>query len=310
MNGGKLKSLAVNLTLAAVSTVVFAGLLELGARVLGLDAGFFLIPRSTNCLRRDPLLSMSFRPDCTGDLAGTPIRTNSLGLRGPEPSADGALRILAAGDSCTWGWQVKEEQSYPSLLGRMLGDIAVQNTYEVINAGVPGYTSFQGLEYVRERGLALKPAVLLVSYGFNDVFPTGDVEVQIARERKLLPVLVADDLLLEHSSLYRWTRWRAEQKASRQREARVAVGKYRDNLERLIRMGREHGAKVMLVSFWGGYVPEQDYRHALLGVAKENSVPLVTYEGERIDAVHPTMQGYEDLAKRIANRLVFEAWVQ
>lgn len=310
MDGGKLKNLAVNLTLAAVSAVALVAALELGARVAGVGAGFFLLPSPSNCLRRDPLLSMSFRPSCRGELAGTPIRTNALGLRGPELRADGAVRILAAGDSCTWGWQVEEAASYPNVLERMLGDIAVQNAYQVINAGVPGYTSFQGLEYVRERGLALEPSILIIAYGFNDVFPNGDVERQIERERALIPVLRADDFLLYRSVLYRWTRWRAEAAASRRREPRVPVAKYERNLEGLIQSGREHGAKVLMVSFWGGYVPEQDYRQTVIRVAKNLGVPLVTYEGDRIDAVHPTVEGYASLAKRVANRLVFEAWVQ
>src|SRR5262249_9522286 len=134
-----------------------------------LDAGgFFLTPNPGNCLQRDPLLSMSFRPGCDGELALTPVHTNALGLRGPEGRDDRSVRVLAAGDSCTWGWRVAENQSFPRLLERLLGEMAIQNTYQVINAGVPGYTSFQGVEYLRERGLALKPSIVLISYGFND----------------------------------------------------------------------------------------------------------------------------------------------
>jgi lysophospholipase L1-like esterase len=238
------------------------------------------------------------------------VHTNQLGLRGPEVRGDGSVRVLAAGDSCTWGWRVRDDQSYPRVLERVLGETAIQNTYQVINAGVPGYTSFQGIEYVRARGVELAPAILIIAYGFNDVFPTGDVEEQIARERTWMPILRADDFLLNQSSIYRWARWRAEKRAERRREARVPLAKYERNLRGMIEIGRGRGAKVMLVSFWGPYVPEQDYRKTVIAVAKDLGVPLVTYEGERIDAVHPTVAGYEDLAKRVANRLIFEAWVQ
>jgi lysophospholipase L1-like esterase len=311
VGGGRLKTLAANLGLALASAAAAVFLIHLAGVLFHLDAGgFFLVPNQRNCLRRDPLLSMSFRPSCDGELSLTPVHTNDLGLRGAEPRDDGSVRVLAAGDSCTWGWRVAENQSYPSVLERMLGEMAIQNRYQVINAGVPGYTSFQGLEYVRERGVRLAPAILIVAYGFNDVFPTGDVEAQIARERAWMTVLRADDFLLNHSPIYRWTRWRAEAAASRRREPRVSVESYARNLRRMVEIGRESGAKVMLLSFWGPYVPEQDYRKALIAVAKDLGVPLVTYEGERIDAVHPTVAGYEDLAKRIANRLIFEAWVQ
>ena len=305
VNGGKSKSLAINLALAAVSTVFFAALLEIGVRAFGVDGGFFLLPSGPNCLRRDPLLSMSFRPGCRGELAGTPVRTNALGLRGPELRDDGSVRILAAGDSCTWGWQVAEGESYPSAERLLRRD---RDPEPLRGGGTPraGHTTSRSSSTCASRG---PPSPAITSPCFNDVFRRRRRE-QIESERAVQPFLRVDDFLLTRSSVYRWARWRAEEKASATREARVSVARYERNLERLVAMGREHGAKVMIVSFWGGYVPEQDYRHVVLRVAKKLKVPLVTYDGERIDAVHPTVEGYATLAKRVANRLVFEAWVQ
>ncbi len=67
------------------------------------------------------------------------IRTNALGLRGPElPAAkpDGEFRILALGDSVTMGWGVEEKHSYPPRLEEELGRRGHQ--VRVLNAGVPG----------------------------------------------------------------------------------------------------------------------------------------------------------------------------
>jgi hypothetical protein len=59
------------------------------------------------------------------------VSTNSRGLRGPE-FADTApgFRIVAYGDSVTFGWGVTEAESWPRRLSELLG-------VEVVNAGVP-----------------------------------------------------------------------------------------------------------------------------------------------------------------------------
>lgn len=57
------------------------------------------------------------------------VDTNSLGLRGPEP-APGGTRVLAVGDSVTFGWGVADDESWPA---RLSGELGVT----VLNGGVP-----------------------------------------------------------------------------------------------------------------------------------------------------------------------------
>jgi len=49
------------------------------------------------------------------------------------------------GDSCTAGHQLPTEKTYTKLLEKLLNREKGIKTFELINAGVPGYTSFQGL---------------------------------------------------------------------------------------------------------------------------------------------------------------------
>jgi hypothetical protein len=42
-------------------------------------------------------------PNCSATSEGASFRTNAFGRRGPEVADDGAVRILAIGDSCTFG---------------------------------------------------------------------------------------------------------------------------------------------------------------------------------------------------------------
>ena len=213
-NRGWLRRLVLDIALSL--TVVAALLLvaEVAARRLHLRSGYFVIPTEANCLRRSPSLGMEFRPNCattwndfllTG-ASGTTFATNELGLRDAALSEDGAARILALGDSCTWGWQVAQDAAYPQRLQRLLDTELGSGKYRVINAGAPGYTSYQGLVYLRDRGLALRPRVVIIAFGFNDALPTGDVEADLARQRDRFTLIELDDYFLGHSALWRWGR--------------------------------------------------------------------------------------------------------
>ena len=295
--------LRAKLALAAATVAGMVLLAEAVARVIGVDAPFFLIPRPDNCLQRSPTLSMEFRPTCDGTLEGTTFRTNRIGLRGPDLRADGARRILAVGDSCTFGWRVSDAESYPAQLEALLNQRAGGDRYQVINAGVPGYTSYQGLVYLREHGLALRPEIVVIGLGFNDTFPTGDVETQLARAPLTTPFFVVDDTLIYRSRFYRWMRWRANQLAPTDLPPRVTAEKYQENLAAMIQAVRATGASPLLISFWSVIGGQTGYRAALGAAAERAGVPVVTFNGLRMDIVHPTAGGYRDLSHDIADTL-------
>jgi lysophospholipase L1-like esterase len=299
------RGLVVNLLLAVVSPALVLLALEASARLLHVRTAVPLVPAPANCLRRSALLSMEFRPSCEGYLHDTPFHTNSVGLRGPELSGDRPTRILAAGDSCTWGWRVADHESYPAVLQALL-DRAVPGRYAVANAGVPGYTSHQGVVYLRERGLSLAPAIVLIDYGFNDQFEVGEIEAQLRLQRRLMPLLSLDDALLRRSVVYRRLR-QATQGTMGHQAVRVAPERYASNLREMVGLAHAHGARTLLVDFWP--LGDVRYRPALLAVSAEAAVPVVRYDGPLIDVVHPTVEGYRILAGRIWDRLAAEGYL-
>ena len=81
------------------------------------------------------------------EVAGTfRVSTDQNGLRTPLHTVQkpaGTFRVMTLGCSTTFGWGVDDAESYPAQLESILNTEG--HKVEVINAGQPGYTSFQGL---------------------------------------------------------------------------------------------------------------------------------------------------------------------
>lgn len=101
-----------------------------------------------------------------------PIRTNALGLRSAEvtlPKPEGVFRIIALGDSVTFGWGVREEDTYPAQLGELLAALHPDQRFEVINAGVSGYGTWQESAWLQQMAGQLQPDLVVVQVHLNDV---------------------------------------------------------------------------------------------------------------------------------------------
>ncbi|MBU8932505.1 MAG: SGNH/GDSL hydrolase family protein [candidate division Zixibacteria bacterium] len=98
---------------------------------------------------------------------------NSSGRRGPETQRQkSGLRIVALGNSCTFGWGVPWAQTWTAQLEPLVKE-QYGNTVEIINAGVPGYSSHQGRIYFEEELVHLDPDVVLICFGWNDHWAAG-----------------------------------------------------------------------------------------------------------------------------------------
>ena len=100
--------------------------------------------------------------------------SNSLGFRNPEfvlERAPGSFRVVCFGDSSTFGIGNDMPDTWPAQLEERLQAsllLAKYTRIEVINAGVPGYSSFQGLQHMRQELARLKPDLVMASYANND----------------------------------------------------------------------------------------------------------------------------------------------
>lgn len=103
-----------------------------------------------------------------------PVEINSQGLRGPETAYEkpsSTIRILNLGDSIVMGWGVREESTYGRQLEKLLNDDEGDDMhYEVINAGVPGWSLDNALAYLQAEGLKYEPDLIVLDLTIaNDI---------------------------------------------------------------------------------------------------------------------------------------------
>lgn len=119
----------------------------------------------TGLVVADPHLIWRLKPVPSG-----PGRTNELGLRDTPYRASADVTVLVLGDSVSWGDSVGDvQQVYPQRLERLLEEQMPGRVVEVVNAGVPGYSTFQERRYLERDGLALSPDLIVLQFCLNDL---------------------------------------------------------------------------------------------------------------------------------------------
>ncbi len=168
------QSLLFRLAASLFCLLAFLAAVELVVRAVGIDTTFqnrfFVLNRALDypdVFQKDCDLFWRFRPDqvvTSKFFEGKTYRINSLGLRGEEiKSCKAGKRILALGNSCTFGWGISYAQTYPERLEALLG-----GGCEVINGGIPGYSSFQGRRFFEKELISLQSDIILILFAWND----------------------------------------------------------------------------------------------------------------------------------------------
>jgi lysophospholipase L1-like esterase len=210
------------------------------------------------------------------------VHVSGVGFRGPEPVSP---RIACLGDSTTFGWGVTQEPAWPSILGDELG-------VEVLNAGVPGYSTHQGLATL-DRVLALNPDVVVLAYMIRDADPAPIPDAQQRDSGPAHPLQMQRALV----SLLP-TPAPAPPIGDTQRVPPLLYGQNVDTLTRRIRAS---GAQAVLLSF-----PVQEDRGAHQQVLEERGalspeLPAQAFFAE--DPLHLNVDGNRLLAAWLAEEL-------
>lgn len=211
--------------------------------------------------------------------APAPLRNEDT-PRARTAGARRALRIATLGDSSTFGWGVDYEHTFQAQLEARLRQRGV--AAEVLNLGMPGFTSRHGLAVQRYYAADLEPDVVIVSFGAND----GRFGLQTADE-----ALDADETWmaaaawqlrrLESFKLLRRALFSvydpfaglatAEGAAPRPQVVSVPLPQYRRNLQRMAGLARQGGAEVVFLSVCA----PDDYRQTMIELGRQRAIPVV-----------------------------------
>lgn len=120
-------------------------------------------------IKPHPYLSYVLNPG----LSRPGLHHNALGYRGPElmrQKPEGVVRILCLGASSTYGVTASSDgATWPARLQLYLTEAFPSVTFEVVNGGVPGYTTFEIMIDLAIRGVVISPDIVIVYMGFNDL---------------------------------------------------------------------------------------------------------------------------------------------
>ena len=196
--------------LGALAVVAFFGVLEVALRAANftfeLSGKAHVFPGNCfqNYYRKHPIWFWEFQPDLVlpDPQRGFAYVINEQSLRASQawqkriPSE--AFRVVCLGDSCTFGMPLSERVIYPERLRVLLAERLGERTCQVINAGVPGYSSYQGMRLLDGKFSGWDIDFVTVCFGPNDrdaAFAYGDSEQPSER-------LLSMRRALEHCRVY------------------------------------------------------------------------------------------------------------
>jgi len=237
---------------------------------------------------------------------------NSQGFRGKvleHNKGPDEIRIFAIGDSNTLGFDGKDTPNWPMYLSQQL--VRDNKDIVVINAGVWGYSSFQGYRRFVQI-LPFRPDVILVSFGGNDPLQTAISDTEFLQTRFYKRMKLDRFLIrLKTGQLFIQLCDRVKPYKGRKLVPRVSAIEYKENLNKIIALARANNIKVVLLTrtflgtsddlFYQNYAAH--YYEATKEVASLNKIPIIDltspflYKEEFFsDQAHFNEEGYRRAA--------------
>ena len=264
-------------------------------------------------------------------------RINSRGMRGDEiPPKSDCPRIVALGNSCTFGWGVDYHQTYIKQLEGLVNADENFARVETINAGIPGYTSFQGMKFYKSDVCRLRPDILLIMFGWNDHWRAAN---NIPDKEQCFPPGLILGIQNRLSSLKLYCSMKklflsaldrpiSSQYNMGDAAYRVCAEDFRKNLEEIIRCCRGEGVTPILMTApipsLEKYYPKyyrspihschQHYNNMIRGVASSNNCLVVDiaecfnkhdslYDDAVNDPIHFNARGHRVIAELIYSNI-------
>lgn len=319
---------------ALIQTLAIAALalalLEGGARLLpepddASESATVGGPAMSQTLPGNPHLLWELAPG-TWPVEGGTARINALGMRDVDRGPPTRARALVVGDSSVFGFGVDQDELFTSIVERRL-------QADVINAGVPGWSSLQAANMLELRGYDLQPDLLVIATLWSDnnfdSFVDAEVLARVEVGGALRGVLEGSALFSAIDRLVNGSGPRTIATIADDAPAvgrrRVPLQTYAENLERMAAQMHARGGGVaflmlanrMDVQRRPGPLVWQPYRDAMRLVAQRWGAPLIDlparfpHEGGKqllLDEIHPNPRGHAVMARLTEEALTEAGW--
>lgn len=242
---------------------------------------------------------------------------NAQGFRDPKETSihkpPGRYRIICIGDSVTFG--VPEElnkpgEAFPKQLEAILRTNFPGREIEVLNAGIHGYTSYQGLAQLKYRLVRYQPDLVIVQFGINDLsdamgYPDKDQHPPSSLKIALHNTLGKSALVYTLVRLITSNRHYGLPKI--QSIERVNSKDFRDNIAQMRMLAKKHGFKLLFITpvrFESGKMIKLEQHQPPTDVIIADMFSAFAqheFDLERLfyDEVHLTREGHQVLARTL-----------
>ncbi len=289
-----------------------------------------------NVIEEDSVLFWKNRSNLDLDFYGARIHTDKQGFRLVSQQKDwnnSKNRFLVLGPSPCFGWGVRDEDTYSSIMQRELSakriDVSIKNASQI------GYSSYQGkLLFEQIINSSIKaPTHIFITYIVNDVdysrfYYSSSIEDDLVQPRS--KIVVTMNNFIARYSMYKLIRQLLKKNVAKDAKAtqRIGLTLYRKNIEEMINVAKKNNIKVYL-GLYPLRLPDspetkvinqsvENYHAQMKSVAKMTGtsiVDLITvldqakaypYIDKRYDTFHPNSYGHKLIADKLMSTIESE----
>ncbi len=201
-------------------------------------------------------------------------------------------RIMFMGDSQTISdlQFVYTDYTYPKLVEQKAKALNLKapngKKLEVINAGISGYTSYQGYLILSSYLLDLEPDLVMPAFGYHEASPAITSDKDAFPDNKYIwqirSALYKSEIFLLFRNLSLHIQADIADKGGlslQHRTPRATVPDFKKNLKRYITLGAEHNFRIIFITEPFHYIHDYNrtaqYRKAEKEIAAKNHVPVI-----------------------------------
>ncbi len=197
----------------------------------------------------DSAIGYKYKPNQWGYTLSEKARINQWGFRGRDWTVEktaNKIRIAILGDSYIFGQGLRENETIPAQLERLLEEQYKEYDFEVMNFGLPGYDIGHEIQVLKHEAVKFHPDIVIMGFFFNDLFYIKDYAFYPEMFGQKTPLMSYVKLLFHYSRLMMFVWDRMSPILFGPSEVNTALQRYLDGSEQAPGGGLKDGWRFSL----------------------------------------------------------------